>query len=191
MAYTAWSVVFGEQPTAAKWNQLGANDAGFKDGTNIDNDAIIERHILNGVVTTKKMKPTYHLTAGNSGGSRQTVVGAATATVTGLSKSYTSGASAEILFVFGEALIQITSAGAQFFLAAGGTPIGKSDYLDTTGGFWKKRAFAFYEIAANTTITIDARVKNIGGTATIANSSADQVTSPSYGGELDIIAFGR
>lgn len=32
MAYTAWSVVYGEQPTAAKWNQLGANDAGFKDG---------------------------------------------------------------------------------------------------------------------------------------------------------------
>lgn len=40
MAYTAWSVVFGEQPTAAKWNQLGANDAGFKDATNIDNGAI-------------------------------------------------------------------------------------------------------------------------------------------------------
>lgn len=29
MAYTAWSVVFGEQPSAAKWNQLGANDALF------------------------------------------------------------------------------------------------------------------------------------------------------------------
>ena len=45
MSYTAWSVVFGEQPTAAKWNQLGTNDAGFKDGTNIDDDAIIARHI--------------------------------------------------------------------------------------------------------------------------------------------------
>lgn len=40
MAYTAWSVVYGEQPTAAKWNQLGTNDAGFKDGTNIDAGAI-------------------------------------------------------------------------------------------------------------------------------------------------------
>lgn len=45
MAYTAWSVVFGEQPTAAKWNQLGTNDAGFKDGTNIDNDVIGSRQI--------------------------------------------------------------------------------------------------------------------------------------------------
>lgn len=29
MAYTAWSVVFGEQPSASKWNQLGTNDAEF------------------------------------------------------------------------------------------------------------------------------------------------------------------
>lgn len=27
--YTQWSVVFGEQPTAAKWNILGSNDARF------------------------------------------------------------------------------------------------------------------------------------------------------------------
>lgn len=50
MAYTAWSVVYGEQPTAAKWNQLGANDAGFKDMTNVDNDAVIERHIAAGTL---------------------------------------------------------------------------------------------------------------------------------------------
>lgn len=31
MAYTAWSVVAFEQPTAAKWNQLGDNDAFLKD----------------------------------------------------------------------------------------------------------------------------------------------------------------
>ena len=29
MAYTAWSVSFGEQPSAAKWNILGSNDAYF------------------------------------------------------------------------------------------------------------------------------------------------------------------
>lgn len=34
------SSVFGEQPSAAKWNILGTNDAGFKDGTNIDAGAI-------------------------------------------------------------------------------------------------------------------------------------------------------
>lgn len=55
MAYTAWSVVYGEQPTAAKWNQLGANDAGFKDGTNIDNLAILNRHIAAGVINANKI----------------------------------------------------------------------------------------------------------------------------------------
>lgn len=35
MAYVSWSVVFGEQPSAAKWNILGANDASFNDGTGI------------------------------------------------------------------------------------------------------------------------------------------------------------
>lgn len=54
MAYTAWSVVYGEQPTAAKWNQLGQNDAGFRDGTNIDDDTILERHIADGEVTFAK-----------------------------------------------------------------------------------------------------------------------------------------
>lgn len=29
MAYSSWSVVFGEQPSAAKWNILGTNDADF------------------------------------------------------------------------------------------------------------------------------------------------------------------
>lgn len=49
MSYTAWSVVFGEQPTAAKWNQLGSNDAGLKDGTSIDDGAILQRHLGSGI----------------------------------------------------------------------------------------------------------------------------------------------
>lgn len=58
MAYTAWSVVYGEQPTAAKWNQLGTNDAGFKDGTNIDSLAILDRHIAaNNLLATKFSNP--------------------------------------------------------------------------------------------------------------------------------------
>jgi len=59
MAYTAWSVVYGEQPTAAKWNQLGANDAGFKDGTNIDNLAILTRHLADANVTSAKLAEAF------------------------------------------------------------------------------------------------------------------------------------
>jgi N-acetylneuraminic acid mutarotase len=40
MAYASWSVVFGEQPSAAKWNILGANDASFNDGTGLNNGAV-------------------------------------------------------------------------------------------------------------------------------------------------------
>ena len=35
MAYASWSVVFGEQPSASKWNILGTNDASFNDGTGL------------------------------------------------------------------------------------------------------------------------------------------------------------
>jgi len=40
MAYTSWSVVYGEQPSAAKWNILGTNDASFNNGTGFSNGAI-------------------------------------------------------------------------------------------------------------------------------------------------------
>lgn len=45
MSYQVWSVVFGEQPSASKWNILGSNDASFADGTGIGNGVIINRHI--------------------------------------------------------------------------------------------------------------------------------------------------
>jgi hypothetical protein len=40
MAYSAWSVIAGEQPTTSKWNILGTNDASFNDGTGIATNAI-------------------------------------------------------------------------------------------------------------------------------------------------------
>lgn len=50
MAYQVWSVVFGEQPSASKWNILGTNDAGFNDGTAIGDNAIINRHLADDIV---------------------------------------------------------------------------------------------------------------------------------------------
>lgn len=55
MSYTAWSVVFGEQPSASKWNILGTNDASFNDGTGIADDAIIARHIANNAISNAQM----------------------------------------------------------------------------------------------------------------------------------------
>lgn len=55
MAYTSWSVVFGEQPSAAKWNILGTNDASFNDGTGIGNNAIATAKIADDAVTDAKL----------------------------------------------------------------------------------------------------------------------------------------
>lgn len=52
MAYASWSVVFGEQPSAAKWNILGTNDASFNDGTGIAVSAITPEKLLTGTGTT-------------------------------------------------------------------------------------------------------------------------------------------
>lgn len=45
-AYASWSVVFGEQPSAAKWNILGTNDASFNDGTGIGSGVITYAKLL-------------------------------------------------------------------------------------------------------------------------------------------------
>lgn len=70
MAYQSWSVVFGEQPSAAKWNILGTNDVSFNDGSGIASDAIHPNHLATGLSSTTwawaSWTPTWtNLTIGN------------------------------------------------------------------------------------------------------------------------------
>lgn len=58
MAYQSWSVVFGEQPSAAKWNILGSNDASFNDGTGIGTGVITTAKIADDDVTSEKLQTT-------------------------------------------------------------------------------------------------------------------------------------
>lgn len=51
MGYAAWSVVFGEQPSAAKWNILGTNDSSFNDGTGIGTNAIAAASLATSAIT--------------------------------------------------------------------------------------------------------------------------------------------
>ena len=51
MGYVAWSVVFGEQPSASKWNILGQNDASFNDGSGIGDSAITPEKLYAGTGT--------------------------------------------------------------------------------------------------------------------------------------------
>jgi len=69
MAYASWSVVFGEQPSAAKWNMLGTNDASFNDGTGIGTNAITGASLATTAITlgyaaiTASIGPTAAATA--------------------------------------------------------------------------------------------------------------------------------
>lgn len=54
MAYASWSVVFGEQPSAAKWNILGTNDASFNDGTGLGTNVINDSSLKYGKVRTRQ-----------------------------------------------------------------------------------------------------------------------------------------
>lgn len=189
--YTAITFVADELLTSTKMNQMAANDASFNNGNGFEDAILLTRHFANLQVLTKHMKPTFAKYDTGNGGSRQTITGATTAALGGLSQSYTSGPTAERLFILAECIVQLTSPGAQLFIAVGGTAVGKSSYGDTTGGYFKHIAYAYYDIAANTTVTIAPYFKNISGTATVANSNSDQTLSPSYGQSLSIQAFGR
>jgi hypothetical protein len=68
MAYASWSVVFGEQPSAAKWNILGTNDASFNDGTGIGNAAIKPVHLATGLSSSTWAMATWSPTLTNISG---------------------------------------------------------------------------------------------------------------------------
>lgn len=53
--YAAWSVVADEQPTTAKWNILGSNDAAFNNGNGFEDNIIINRHIANGAIAPRML----------------------------------------------------------------------------------------------------------------------------------------
>jgi hypothetical protein len=190
--YSADSFTALEIPTLAKMNKLWSNDASFNNGTGIADNAILTRHLTNLNVTTAKMKPTYvKNTAGNGNASTRQTIGTGVATLTGTQFSYTSGPTAELLFIMGECIAQIGAAGAQAFIAVNNVAAGKTTYQDTISGYFKHTPFAFYEIPANTTVTVSVRFKGIGGSNTIANSNGDAALSESYGQSIELIAFGR
>ena len=67
MAYTALTFVGGEVLTATKMNLLGANDAGFNNGTALADSIILPRHLSAGAVTASKVDFTTFGTADANG----------------------------------------------------------------------------------------------------------------------------
>jgi hypothetical protein len=78
MSYTAnWNVVFGEQPTAAKWTELGANDDALKSWSAFTNGTFPAALLTNASVTPAKQAA--HIKHGDLG-----IAATGTLSVTGL-----------------------------------------------------------------------------------------------------------
>jgi len=54
--HTGQTFTFGETPSATKWGYLWENDYALADGTGIENDAIINRHIDDEAVDLPELK---------------------------------------------------------------------------------------------------------------------------------------
>jgi hypothetical protein len=62
---------FGEQPSSAKWNILGSNDASFADGTGIAADAIKSSQLFYGLIRSRQGGTTGDANWSTSGTSTQ------------------------------------------------------------------------------------------------------------------------
>ncbi len=154
MAYIPWSVVFGEQPSAAKWSILGANDASFNDGSGIGTSAI----------TTPKVKltslnPTLTVVSSSSPANATTTISSDFA--------YTSGSTAERLFVWW--YVNGNSAGvvgSSLKLYNNGVALPNYANNDGPAGITTQHgSFEVIDTAANTLNTMNIRVVQGAGAA--------------------------
>lgn len=168
MSYTAWSVVFGEQPTAAKWNQLGQNDAGFKDGTNIDDSAILNRHIAaNNLYATKLYNPYKFSAYKATGAGNQATTAGVAAKVTMTTERFDTGSNYDAAnsrftapvagFYFLNAIIQTlngtSSTDSNIQLYKNGSLMRKGGNLKN-GVYPQHQVVGFFQLAANDYIEV-------------------------------------
>lgn len=173
MAYTAFSVVFGEQPSASKWNTLGANDAGFRDGTNF---AWGTSAVLTG---GQKTTSTPSWTGGSPAIGDGTLamywqqvgkhfIGA----FNFLDGSTTNEGSGDWTFglpvTFDASIIAATGA------TTGGTFLGVCNVLDTGSALW----FGAFQLASATTFCIALYRKDSGGSVYINSANLAGSGSP-------------
>lgn len=100
MAYASWSVTFGEQPSAAKWNILGTNDASFNDGTGIGTNAIAAASLKTNAI---KLGYTELTADANTSGTSETEV-------TGLATTVTIPSGSRSIIIMGSFVCQANAA---------------------------------------------------------------------------------
>lgn len=95
MSYQSWSVVFGEQPSAAKWNILGTNDASFADSSGL----ILSGSKASNVATSQTSASTSYTDLATSGPAVTAVIGASGMALIILSASLLVGTAAAYTFM--------------------------------------------------------------------------------------------
>ena len=98
MAYAAWSVIAGEQPTTSKWNILGSNDSSFNDGSGFGSGSVATAAYATKSVTPPKLNTpavslSYFFNPAFTGTS------ASAAAITGMSQAITTlGGGLEVFY---------------------------------------------------------------------------------------------
>lgn len=181
MAYASWSVVFGEQPSAAKWNILGTNDASFNDGTGIGVAAISKpEQLVTGAGTSwawQSWTPTFaNITVGN---------GTLSCSYVQIGKtiyfriSLTLGTTSSI-GTSPTATLPVTAIAS----IGGGVPFGPSSHFDTSAS----QFFSGY-VKTNTTTTMTFLLHVVvGGAATYIRNDGVTATTPFTWATGDILS---
>ena len=173
MAYASWSVTFGEQPSAAKWNILGTNDSSFNDGSGISNLTI-------GAVTATALsyKFSVYRNAALTGGS------GGLGLITFDTKTYDTGSNVDVVtnkgrftapitgYYFLSSWITLTAAAADGYAIA----FYKNGSLFRQGnqGFYAGSTSAGIGVTAQVSLTagdyIEVFVRNGGGAVSVGSS---------------------
>lgn len=175
MAYTSWSVVFGEQPSAAKWNILGTNDASFNDGSGIGTNAIAGASLKTDAINLGYAEATADQT------------GITTITdLTSLSVSVTVPAGSRYIKVHGSVTINGSVANlAGLRIREGSTVLGVARTPTSGTGGWATRTDVWYKAVVSAgshtyklSLTLDAGSGSVGAFAT--DPSVSTVYGPNF-----------
>ncbi len=155
--YQSWSVVFGEQPTAAKWNILGTNDASFNNGTGLPTagaDGAI-------VATSEATTSTSYADLATTTDTITVAVGANGKVMVGMSASMAQNTQNSAIYV------GYTMSGANSVAAADSQCMSFTAYTNNVGFVMGSPFFLEALTPGSTTFKMKYRVS--GGTGTFSN----------------------
>lgn len=184
MAYASWSVVFGEQPTAAKWNILGTNDASFNDGTGLNTGAIQQQvsTTTSAVATGTTVLPVDNTIPQNTEGDQYMTLAITPKSTTNILWIFIVGyLASSVLSDMTMALFQDSTANA---LAVAGSTIPVAHYSNTLQ--------LFYPMTAGTTSATTFKMRagpSTAGTTTFNGANSTQRFSTTIKSSMRILEF--